>query len=305
MKYPVYLFAIALVLVLLLPTAAFAENPPGNNPEEFQSSDIENVTENHDNTNTDPAVDLSDNDLTAEQLAVSAMNDTCITLEAPSSVHTGELFSVEVGLNSNRHDVYVIRIQLEYTETQFDYAGIREMENDVYVLHVDHSLDGTILIDTFSNQPITGEKAPMFFIDFIAREGAYTTPGYIEVREAMASAVPDDFTIQANTSTIQVTVSGTADEIPAAEVTYRNVAEENGNWILRSMNPVSAASIGDANQDGKVDIVDLAIAMYYYGVEEGNALWENAVACDVTGTGDEPDGIVDILDLAFIARMIF
>jgi hypothetical protein len=61
---------------------------------------------------------------------------------------------------------------------------------------------------------------------------------------------------------------------------------------------------GDVNYDGAIDVADLAIAVYYYRVKEGDPLWELASACDVTGPENAPDGIVDILDLAHIAREI-
>jgi uncharacterized protein YjdB len=57
--------------------------------------------------------------------------------------------------------------------------------------------------------------------------------------------------------------------------------------------------IGDLNNNGNIDIGDLAIAAYYYGSKSGDANWADARIADING-----DGAVDILDLATIARII-
>lgn len=60
--------------------------------------------------------------------------------------------------------------------------------------------------------------------------------------------------------------------------------------------------LGDVNYDGVINVGDLAIAAYNYLVREGDLKWEQARHCDVTGNNEEPDGIVDILDITFIAK---
>jgi len=59
--------------------------------------------------------------------------------------------------------------------------------------------------------------------------------------------------------------------------------------------------LGDVNYDGVINVGDLAIAAYNYLAREGDPEWDRAKYCDVTGSNGEPDGIVDILDIAFIA----
>jgi lysophospholipase L1-like esterase/uncharacterized protein YjdB len=56
---------------------------------------------------------------------------------------------------------------------------------------------------------------------------------------------------------------------------------------------------GDLNDDGTVDVGDLAIAAYYYMAKEGDPNWNEAKIADVDGDND-----VDIIDLASIAKNI-
>lgn len=57
--------------------------------------------------------------------------------------------------------------------------------------------------------------------------------------------------------------------------------------------------IGDVNDNGQVNIGDLAIVAYYYGTNSSAQNWPDAKACDFNG-----DGKVDILDLAYVALKI-
>jgi len=57
--------------------------------------------------------------------------------------------------------------------------------------------------------------------------------------------------------------------------------------------------IGDNNKNGSIDIGDLAIAAYYYGCDTSSPNWEEAKAVDFNN-----DGIIDIVDLAFVAQRI-
>ncbi|NLM28066.1 MAG: hypothetical protein GX211_07810 [Clostridiaceae bacterium] len=62
--------------------------------------------------------------------------------------------------------------------------------------------------------------------------------------------------------------------------------------------------LGDVNYDGVINAGDLAIAAYNYMTQAGDPEWEQARHCDVTGKNGKPDGIVDILDIIFIAKKI-
>lgn len=53
----------------------------------------------------------------------------------------------------------------------------------------------------------------------------------------------------------------------------------------------------DINQDGKITLEDLSIAMKYYGIGETDTLWDLAKKCDVTGNGR-----VDMADLVAISN---
>lgn len=53
----------------------------------------------------------------------------------------------------------------------------------------------------------------------------------------------------------------------------------------------------DINQDGKITLEDLSIAMKYYGINETDVLWEQAKKCDMT-----QDGYIDMADLVAISN---
>jgi|GEM_PF-802880 len=61
---------------------------------------------------------------------------------------------------------------------------------------------------------------------------------------------------------------------------------------------------GDMNNDGIVNIGDLSLVMSWYGVKQGEPNWEKAQKYDVSGANQEPDGIIDIYDLVYIAAKI-
>jgi hypothetical protein len=60
---------------------------------------------------------------------------------------------------------------------------------------------------------------------------------------------------------------------------------------------VIVSSTGDINDSSSIDVVDLAIVAYYYGLESGDEGWEQAKAADFN-----KDGRIDIVDLAFVAN---
>jgi len=57
--------------------------------------------------------------------------------------------------------------------------------------------------------------------------------------------------------------------------------------------------IGDVNKNGQINIGDLAIVAYYFGSNTSSDNWQEAKACDFNN-----DGKIDILDLAFVALKI-
>jgi hypothetical protein len=54
--------------------------------------------------------------------------------------------------------------------------------------------------------------------------------------------------------------------------------------------------IGDVNNDGMVDVLDLRAAATYYSIKDGDPEWVHASAYDLNG-----DGIVDVFDLRIVA----
>ena len=54
----------------------------------------------------------------------------------------------------------------------------------------------------------------------------------------------------------------------------------------------------DINNDGVIDVGDLAIVAYYYGKNSESADWNEAKIADMN------DNVIDISDLAFVATNI-
>lgn len=61
---------------------------------------------------------------------------------------------------------------------------------------------------------------------------------------------------------------------------------------------------GDMNNDGIINIGDLSVVMAHYGTGNGDPDWEKAQKYDVSGENGEPDGVIDIFDLIYIAAII-
>jgi hypothetical protein len=94
--------------------------------------------------------------------------------------------------------------------------------------------------------------------------------------------------------------------ITAANAVYENSAAsqtevDNAAAVLNAaihtfetsaINP----STGDIDNSSTIDVADLAIVAYFFGIDSSNADWATAVAADIN-----KDGKVDIVDLAFIA----
>jgi hypothetical protein len=59
---------------------------------------------------------------------------------------------------------------------------------------------------------------------------------------------------------------------------------------------VAEETSADINTDENIDVLDLAIAAYYYGKDSASEGWDQAKMADVTR-----DGKIDISDLAYIA----
>jgi hypothetical protein len=88
------------------------------------------------------------------------------------------------------------------------------------------------------------------------------------------------------------TISGQASIVPFEFNTTNNVFVDG---VLK------IRIVGDINGDGKVDIEDVATAAKAFGSKPGNPRWNP----DADITGNEylvPDGVVNIMDIALIAK---
>jgi hypothetical protein len=97
--------------------------------------------------------------------------------------------------------------------------------------------------------------------------------------------------------------------IDEAKSVYNNPNATQGQVdnALRALNiaidtfkaSVNKEVTADINNDGVIDVGDLAIVAYYYGKNSGSADWNEAKIADMNG-----DNVIDISDLAFVATNI-
>jgi hypothetical protein len=88
-----------------------------------------------------------------------------------------------------------------------------------------------------------------------------------------------------------------ADSVPVSSITNENATHKFISFkYLHSTKQIRIATPGpgDINEDGKVDILDVAVAAYAFGSYPGHPRW-NPIA-DING-----DNKIDIVDVAFIA----
>lgn len=84
----------------------------------------------------------------------------------------------------------------------------------------------------------------------------------------------------------------TQEEIDDAAATLNTAVDE---FLAKRL----THDIGDVNRNGQVNIGDLAIVAYYFGSNTSSDNWADAKACDFNN-----DGKIDILDLAYVALKI-
>jgi hypothetical protein len=100
---------------------------------------------------------------------------------------------------------------------------------------------------------------------------------------------------------ITIEVAGT-NEYPSGNISYRIDSEIETGEGKTSIEEIIVYSRYDLNKDGKVDILDLAIALSYCQYEQGDSEWEQAEKCDVNEVngGIIGDGEINMLDLLAI-----
>lgn len=152
----------------------------------------------------------------------------------------------------------------------------------------------TCLVTVYIEQPIIPVESVR-----LDRTGLYLTRAGQSV-QLVATVEPDNATNRnvtwSSSNTAVATVSnGKVTAVGNGEAVITVTTEDGGKTAACKV----VVLIGDLNANSRVDIGDLAIAAYYYNTDSSSDNWPQAHIADVNN-----DGIVDILDLAIIARSI-
>lgn len=189
------------------------------------------------------------------------------TLSGEDKVQTGQAFNLTYGLKGVTQDVYAQDISVIYDAEQLIFNGVDSLK------------------DNFS----------------IA--GLSDTPGrvrIIAVSHGAKYAVHEDSEL--------LTLHWSAKLLDSAtiiKVSLSNTVVSNGDGVeIKVSGGTHTISIqnsqpGDLNGDNKFTIGDLAIAAASYGKTSSDSDWANHVKADI-----HPDGRIDIVDLAIIAKAI-
>lgn len=216
------------------------------------------------------AMDTSDNQSDAVQVEAVPEAGARIQVSGPGTVKGEQTFWVYLEVFSSRDDVFAVESKLLFDPEVFQYLDYTDQENGMMVVHVEETEAGSIALYVASETAVPIEGKRMVALQFQAGNVQQTQTGAFQIAQAFAGLAPSGDQIPAVANAIQVTV--TRKGIP-----------------------------GDVNFDGVVDVADLALVSYHYRSQEGQPGWERARDCDVTGPNRLPDGIVDILDIVFVA----
>ncbi|MBP1964480.1 family 10 glycosylhydrolase [Paenibacillus aceris] len=195
---------------------------------------------------------------------------TSAILVGQSSVLTGQPFTVQFGLRNVTSSVYAQDITIEYDAAIADYVSAASIKDGVSIVSekAGQGKVRLILASEGASHAVSGD-ADLVQISFQAKKVSQTTAGTIAVSSALLGDA-QGHEIEASPASIRVEV----------------VTQPPGQP-------------GDANGDNKYTIGDLAFAAAHYGENSTNPNWNRIKVADYDG-----DGVIDIKDLASIARKI-
>ncbi|MFD0616168.1 beta-N-acetylglucosaminidase domain-containing protein [Paenibacillus sp. GCM10027629] len=198
------------------------------------------------------------------------MQQTAVKLIGPTSVLKGEPFTVRLGLKQVHEPVQAQDVLVQYDPNLYEFQDAVATLEGITVYKQLAQTPGQIrliIVSLGSDHAITTD-AELIELKFVAKQVPQSVSGSIAVTNA---TIGDAQGHESEALPASVTVEVTADpELP-----------------------------GDVNHDNKYSIADLAIAAAHYGMTQQHPDWNKFKSADM-----DSNGVIDILDLAAIAKKI-
>lgn len=231
------------------------------------------------------------------QQEVTVVAGTSVKVQVPYSrwmgvstpvVRSGDIFDANIAIGSYIEDLYAVDVTVTYDSALIEYLPNENLEAlsadpaNIFILGADSSEPGKVRLLVGSTNALLGQNIQIAKLQFKAKEVMVPTPTLFDVGD------------------VAFGVGSTGAVGDAPEITNQPI-------IIRK-----AIAIGDVNEDGRVTIGDLAAIIHKYMMKAGDVGWQAGVGnelpgvlCDITGIlAGIPDGVVDILDMAQVARIL-
>lgn len=202
-----------------------------------------------------------------------AIQQTITTLSGPSSVRSGDPFTVRFGLKNVQNPVLAQDLLFQYDTDLYQFKDAKSTLEGVSLYTKDQQAPGQIRL--------------------------------LVVSEGMEHSVTGDTEfIDLNFSAKQVTQSASG-SIVVTNATLGDAQGKESQALPMSKRvevitpPPHPGLPGDSNNDNKYTIGDLSIAAAHYGMDNKHPDWSRFKSADFDG-----NGVIDIVDIAAIAKKI-
>lgn len=189
-------------------------------------------------------------------------------LTAPSSVLSGETFTVEFGLKGVTESLYAQDIELDYNSSILEFVSAESVREGLTLLETVRDVPGKLrlIIASPGAEQAVKEDEQVFVLTFKAKDVTVVSTGTVSVTTA---TIADG--------------SGLEEQVPVSSV---NVEVKVHQGIP-----------GDINNDGRVSIGDLSIIAANYGKDSTSLDWAQIKHMDLDGSK-----AIDIGDLSIVAK---
>ncbi|MFD0616156.1 FN3 associated domain-containing protein [Paenibacillus sp. GCM10027629] len=198
------------------------------------------------------------------------VKETTMRLTAPASVMKGDSFTVRLGLKQVHDPIFAQDMLVKYDPNLYEFQDAVAMREGMTVYKQPTQAPGQLrlILASLGADHAIASDADVVELKFVAKQVAQSASGSIAVTSATIGDA-EGHERQALPASVTVEVTTTS-ELP-----------------------------GDVNHDGKYSIADLAIAAAHYGMTQQHPDWNKYKSADV-----DSNGVIDIVDLAAIARKI-